>query len=179
MKIRSLLASVLVAFLFSGCGQKESASTGAAASAAAPAPAAPAAGPRVIELTANDSMKFMMGDKVSAPDAPLKIEAKVGDQLKFVLTNTGTQPKEAMGHNLVLLKPGSDSATFATAAMVAKDTNYIPAALKDQIVGNTDLLGPRKSGEFTVTLTTAGDYPFLCSFPAHITLGMKGVLTVK
>jgi len=96
MKIRSLLAPVFVAFLLSGCGQKESASTGAAASTAtpaAPAAATPAAGPRVIELTANDTMKFMMGDKVSAPDAPLKIEAKVGEQLKFVLTNTGTQPK--------------------------------------------------------------------------------------
>lgn len=179
MKIRSLFSPVIVAFLLSGCGQKESASTGASASAAAPAAAAtPAAGPRVIELTANDTMKFMMGDKVSAPDAPLKIEAKAGEPLKFVLTNTGTQPKEAMGHNLVLLKPGTDSAAFATAAMVAKDTDYIPAALNDQIVGHTQLLGPRKSGEFTVTLTP-GEYPFLCTFPAHITLGMKGVLTVK
>src|SRR4051812_4296137 len=113
MKIRLPLALALFALLLSGCGQKES-TTASTTSTAAPAAApAPAAGPRVIELTANDSMKFMMGDKASGPAAGLQIEAKAGEQLKFVLTNTGTQPKEVMGHNLVLLKAGTDAAAFS------------------------------------------------------------------
>ena len=179
MKIRFPLISLFVALVLSGCGQKDSASAAASAAAPAAAASAPVAGPRMIELTANDTMKFMMGDKASGPGAGLVIEAKVGEQLKFVLTNNGTQPKEVMGHNLILLKPGSDSAAFSTAATVAKETNYIPPALKDQVLGNTEVLGPRKSGEFTITVTAAGEYPFLCSFPAHFAVGMKGTLSVK
>jgi azurin len=172
MKFRLPLVSVLLPLLLAGCGKKEATATAAAAAptpaAAAPAAAVPAS-PRVIEITANDTMKF----SVTA------VEAKVGEQLKFVLTNSGTMAKEVMGHNLVLLKAGSDSAAFSAAATVAKATDYIPDALKDQVLGHTELLGPRKSGEFTVTVTAAGEYPFLCSFPAHFAIGMKGVLTVK
>ncbi len=177
MKIRSFLPLALVALALTGCGQKDS--TSAATTASAPAAATPAAGPRTIELTANDTMKFMMGDKASGPGTPLVIEAKAGEQLKVTLTNTGTQPKEVMGHNWVLLKAGSDAAAFSTAAVAAKDTNYIPAALKDQIVANIDLLGPRKSGEVTFTVPAAGEYPFLCTFPAHYAIGMSGRLVVK
>ncbi len=108
------------------------------------------------------------------------IEAKPGEQLKVVLTNASTMPKTAMGHNWVLLKAGSDSAAFATAASTAAATNYIPDTLKDQVIAHIELLGPKESGEVTFTApTTPGDYPFLCTFPAHFLLGMKGTLTVK
>src|SRR5262245_48125984 len=88
----------------------------AAALALAPLTNAAAAKPRVVEITANDQMKF----SVTA------IDAKVGEEIKIVLTNQGSMPKEAMGHNLVVLKPGTDPIAFATAAMSAKDKEYIP-----------------------------------------------------
>lgn len=155
----------------SGCSQKEAASGTAAAPApsAAPTVPAPKAGPRVIEITANDQMKFSL----------TTIEAKAGEEIKLILTNVGTMPREAMGHNWVLLKAGSDAAAFSTAAMAAKDTDYIPAALKGQIVAHTALLGPRKSDEVTFTVPPAGEHPFLCSFPAHFMVGMKGTLISK
>lgn len=163
MKARSLVLPALFALLLSGCGQK-----GAAPAAAAAAVTAPA-GPREVEITANDTMKFNV----------TTIEAKAGEQLKVVLTNTGTQPKEVMGHNWVLLKAGADAAAFSTAAVAAKDTDYIPAALKDQVIASIGLLGPRKSGEVVFTVPGPGEYPFLCSFPAHFAVGMKGKLIVK
>ena len=47
-------------------------------------------------------------------------------------------------------------------------------------VAHIDLLGPRKSGEADFKAPTVpGDYPFLCTFPAHYQTGMKGTLTVK
>jgi azurin len=108
------------------------------------------------------------------------IEAKPGEEIKVILTNNGTQPLEVMGHNWVLLKAGTDVAAFDAAALSSKDTGYIPAALKDQIIAHIDLLGPRKSGEVTFKAPDApGDYPFLCTFPAHYQVGMKGFLTVK
>jgi azurin len=136
MKIRFPLLPIFAALALAGCGQKEPAPSTGAAAAAAPAPAA---GPRVIEITANDQMKYSL----------TAIEAKPGEQIKVVLTNTGTLPKEAMGHNWVLLKADADVAAFASAAALAKEHDYIPAALKDQMLAHIELLGPRKSGEWS------------------------------
>ena len=164
MKIPVLLAVLCASFALVGCGQKESSSGAAASSAPA------GAGPRVIEITAGDTMKYNIST----------IEAKPGEELKVVLTNIGTQPVEVMGHNWTLLKAGTDVMAFATAAAVAKDTGYIPAALADEVIVHTKLLGPRKSDEVTFKAPEQpGDYPFLCTFPAHYQVGMKGVLTVK
>lgn len=171
MKNRLLLATTVSILFVSGCGQKDSSAAAPAATApaaAAATPAAPAA-PRVVEITAGDNMKFSI----------TSIEAKVGEEVKIVLTNIGTMPKDSMGHNFVILKKGSDSAAFATASTTAKATEYIPEALKDQVIAHTEVLGPRKSAEITFKATEAGDYPFLCSFPAHFMIGMKGVISVK
>ncbi|MEO6873246.1 MAG: plastocyanin/azurin family copper-binding protein [Opitutaceae bacterium] len=161
IKLRLLLASALIALVTSGCGQKDASST---AAAAAPA------GPRTVEITAGDNMKFNVSS----------IEAKPGEQITVVLTNIGTQPKEVMGHNWILLKSGSDVGAFDKAATAAKATAYFPTELAGEVLAHIELLGPRKSGEVTFTApTTPGEYPFLCSFPAHYQVGMKGVLVVK
>jgi azurin len=160
MKTRLLFAAALAALVLSGCGQKDSST----AAAAAPA------GPREIEITAGDTMKYSV----------TQIDATPGEDLKVILTNNGTQPLEVMGHNWVLLKAGTDVAAYDAAALNSKDTGYIPAALSDEVVTHIDLLGPRKSGEADFKApTTPGDYPFLCTFPAHYQTGMKGILTVK
>jgi azurin len=160
MKTSLLFVASLAALLTSGCGQKDSTT----AASAAPA------GPRTIEITAGDTMKYSV----------TQIDAKPGEPLKVVLTNNGTQPVEVMGHNWVLLKAGTDVAAFDAAALTSKDTGYIPAALADQMLTHIDLLGPRKSGEADFNAPTVpGDYPFLCTFPAHYQTGMKGTLTVK
>jgi azurin len=182
MNLRIFFASALIALVTSGCAPKEkpvagttpTASTAETVTSTADTTTTAAvtakAGPRVIEITGGDNMKFNLAT----------IQAKPGEELKIVLTNIGTQPKEVMGHNWILLKAGSDPAAFAAAAVTAKATDYIPAGLKDQIIAHTALLGPRKSDEITFKVPDApGDYPFLCSFPAHFQVGMKGVLTVK
>lgn len=170
MNLRFLIATLSIAFLASGCGSKETTSTSTSEATTTAAAPATKAGPRTIEITGGDNMKFNLAT----------IEAKPGEELKIVLTNVGTQPKEVMGHNWVLLKLGSDPAAFAAAAIAAKANDYIPEGLKDQIVAHTALIGPRKSDEITFKVPDApGDYPYLCSFPAHYQVGMKGVLTVK
>lgn len=164
MKFRFLLPTLVAAFVAFGCGQKDKSST-----ASTSAPAAQS-GPRTIEITAGDNMKYSL----------TSIEAKPGEELKVVLTNNGSQPIQVMGHNFVLLKLGTDVAAFDTAAAASKDTDYIPASLQNQIIVHTKLLGPRKSDEVTFKAPDApGDYPFLCTFPAHYQVGMKGTLTVK
>jgi azurin len=162
MKTRLLFAASLVALLTAGCGQKDN-STSAPAASAAP-------GPRTIEITAGDTMKYSL----------TQIDAKPGEALKVILTNNGTQPIQVMGHNWVLLKAGTDVAAYDAAALTSKDTDYLPQSLSGEVIAHIDLLGPRKSGEVDFNAPTApGDYEFLCTFPAHYQAGMKGTLTVK
>jgi azurin len=159
MKLSIPLALASLALL-TGCGPKDT----------TPPAAAGPAGPREIDITAGDTMKFSV----------TSIEASPGEDLDVVLTNIGTVPIEVMGHNWVLLKAGSDPAAFSNAAAVAKDTGYIPPSLKDEVIVHIDLLGPRKSGEVRFKAPSdPGTYPFLCSFPAHYFSGMKGTLVVR
>jgi len=163
MKFRMLFTSALVAMLAFGCAKKE---TATAAASAAPAVKS---GVRVIEITGNDSMKFNL----------TSIELSVGEEVTLKLTNVGTMPKQAMGHNLVVLKAGSDTNAFSMAASSASATDYIPESLIDQVVGHTKMLGPKEFDSITITFSKAGEYPFICSFPAHYQVGMKGIITVK
>ena len=124
---------------------------------------------KTVEVTANDQMKF----SVTA------IDAAAGQELAITLKNVGKIPKAAMGHNLVILKPGTDVNAFATAAMTHADKGYLPPEFADKVVAATKILGPDESETLNVKLTEAGEYPFLCTFPGHAMAGMKGVLTVK
>lgn len=108
------------------------------------------------------------------------IEVKAGEEIKVILTNIGTQPKEVMGHNWILLKGGVDVAAFSAAAVLAKATDYYPADRASDVIASIPLMGPRKSGEVTFKAPMApGQYAFICSFPAHYQVGMKGLLIVK
>lgn len=170
MKFALSLTLFAVALSLSGCGKSEK-STSTAPADAQPAPAAPApATARLIEVTGNDQMKFSV----------TRIEAKAGETLKIVFTNVGTLPKQAMGHNLVVLKKGVDAQAYSMAAMRAAATEYLPAELSGQVLAATKLLGPKEKDEIEFTLPSeAGEYPFVCSFPAHSMAGMRGVIVVQ
>ncbi len=176
----SVLLGTCVLFTLSACGKNESAvSANAPASPAASAPASTASSStantsakaaRVIEVQATDAMKFSV----------TRIEAAPGEEIQIKLVNTGTLPKEAMGHNLVVLKKDANPQTYANTAMTAKSSDYLPPSLKDQVIAATKLLGPKQSDTITFKAPEeAGEYPYLCSFPAHFVAGMKGVLVVK
>lgn len=127
---------------------------------------------RVIALHAGlgNAMKFDVATISAAP----------GETIKIVLTNSSTLPKAVMGHNWILLKAGADPVAFAQSAATEGATGYIPAKLEDKMVAHINLLGPGESGEVVFTAPAEpGAYPFLCTFPGHCAVGMKGVLTVK
>ena len=172
----AVVCGILISALaLSGCGPART--DGDAAKASAPAVSAEATSapgtpeaPREITITVGDSMKF---DRV-------RLEAAAGETLRVVLVNAGVAPKEAMGHNWVLLAAGADATAFANSAVKAKETDYVPTERASEVLAHTKLLGggARDAVVFTVP-TTAGDYVYLCTFPAHFQLGMTGVLTVK
>ena len=149
----------------------------AAPAAKTPAPKAPAAAAaapkgaaRTVELTGGDDMKFNV----------TTITAKPGETIRIVLKNVGSVPKIAMAHNFVALKVGADATQFIQAAMTARDTDFIPAAMQTQVLASTKLAGPGESVEVTIKLPAKTlTYPFMCTFPGHFAAGMKGTIVVK
>lgn len=125
---------------------------------------------KTITIIATDSMKFSV----------TKIEASPGQKLVIELKNEGSAPKEAMGHNWILLKAGTDPVHYANSSIPAKAEDYQPKSLANQVLASTKLIGPKESTKTTFTApTTPGTYPYLCSFPGHCQAGMRGVLVVK
>jgi azurin len=108
------------------------------------------------------------------------IDAQPGEKIRIRLTTISQLPAQAMSHNWALLKMSSDPTAFASAATGAKDNDYIPSDMADQIIAHTELAGSGETVEVTFTVPEeTGDYPYLCSFPAHFSAGMKGMLNVQ
>lgn len=166
------LAAILA---LGGCGRNaapEEAPVPQATASAEIVPGTPEA-PREIRVEVGDTMKFSVS----------RIEAAAGETLKVVLINKGSAPKEAMGHNWVLLRPGADATAYAQAAVSARATDYLPQGRAADVIAHTKLLGggARDAVLFTVPADAAPgtEMVFLCTFPAHLQLGMRGVLAVR
>lgn len=122
------------------------------------------------EISGNDSMKFNV----------TSFAVKPGEVVHVSLSNIGTLPKSVMGHNWVLLKAGKTAAAYASAAANAKDEDYEPKSQAAYVIASIGLLGARQNGEVTFTAPSEpGNYQYLCSFPGHFQVGMRGVMTVK
>lgn len=173
MHIPQLSVSLFAILVLSGCGQKGPATTSQPESVPmvtnSEAAAKSATTGRTIEITGDDQMRYNVTRIVAAP----------GEELRVVLRNVGSMPKDAMGHNWVLLKAGANVISFSAAAAGARETLYIPENQKGQILAKIDLLGPRETGEIVFKAPAQpGEYPYLCSFPGHAAV-MKGTLIVR
>ncbi len=115
----------------------------------------------------------------------------VGNEMKFEQTEFTVQPGQtvhitfnntadnpAMSHNVVVLRSTDVINAVGQAAMGAAATDYIPAARRDDIIANTSMSAPGETVEVTFTApSTAGDYPFICTFPGHY-MTMQGTMHV-
>ncbi|SFT13311.1 plastocyanin/azurin family copper-binding protein [Sphingobacterium wenxiniae] len=175
MKRLFILPAVAVALSLAACGgsdNKTTTTTGeTAATESTPVETVP--GIENVELSntiaveGNDQMKF---------DKEL-LRVKAGETVELTLKNVGSLPKESMGHNFVILKPGVDVPTFGSEAVAAVDNDYIPKSSLSSIVAHTKLLGPGEEDKITFTLEK-GVYPFLCSFPGHFGI-MQGKIVAE
>ena len=170
------LAPAVLMFALAGAGCSSPAPT----DTATPASSAPAAGAaaapathdgRVIEITGTDTMKFDVTE----------IKARPGEKLSVTLINIGTTPKFSMGHNWVLVAADTPMEAFLVASAEAATSDYVPQGEhKARILAVTKLLGPGERDTVTFEApTTPGSYPFLCSFPGHYQVGMRGMLIVE
>lgn len=121
-----------------------------------------------VEISGNDAMQY---DKK-------EIRVPVGEKVTLTLKHTGKMAKEVMGHNFVLLNQGVDMADFAAKAAEASESEYIPESETASILAHTKLIGGGESTSIEFTINEAGEYDFLCTFPAHFAL-MQGKLIAE
>ncbi|MGV3764310.1 plastocyanin/azurin family copper-binding protein [Parapedobacter sp.] len=166
MKQFFLIPVVAGAVLAAACGgnqkSEESSTEATEATTEQQAPAADIPGladvavSNEIALEGNDLMQY----------SATLFRVKAGETVKLTFKNVGEMPKESMGHNVVVLQPGTDLAAFGGEAIKAVDSEYIPATFASSIIAHTKLLGPGETDAIEFTLEK-GVYPFLCSFPGH------------
>jgi azurin len=142
--------------------------TATPAPTAAPAlPAAPAPKGQPVALGTN-------GGEWQFDTAALELAA--GEDIVLTFNNGA----KTTAHNWLLVSGGDDIATEVNAAGMASGeaAGYIPDDTR--IIARTaGLVKGGQSEIVTFTAPAAGTYIYLCTFPGHFDLGMKGVLTVK
>jgi azurin len=119
-----------------------------------------------LEITGNDQMQY---DKqtLSVPSSCT--------QVTLTLHHTGKLPREAMGHNWVLVN-GADLNAVASAGMAAGlADDYVPSGDK-RVLAHTKTIGGGQTTSVTFPtsgMKPGGDYRYLCTFPGHNAL-MRG-----
>lgn len=163
-----LMIAITSMVLFSACGGEGAATDSSASEESAAPAAAPVSKVAEIELAGGDDMKFDQTE----------LRVKAGQKVELTLIHVGKLPKEAMGHNFVLLQQGVDLNAFAASAMTAIETDYVPEGDGDKVIAYTKLLGGGESTSITFDAPAPGTYDFLCSFPGHNAL-MRGKFIVE
>ena len=138
------------------------------APAEADAAAAPAAGNCATTVEANDAMQFNTKEiQVS----------KACKEFTITLKHTGTQPKESMGHNIVIGKAEDMDGIFKDGAGAAA-TDYVKPD-DARVVAHTKLVGGGEEASLTLdpAKLAGGEYKFACTFPGHGAL-MNGKVTL-
>lgn len=138
------------------CSGSSGESGSARRSGSAAGPSSGASSNSVTIEPAGNQMKF----------AQTEIRAVAGTELTLVFDNTATST--AMHHNVVALKPIEGvKETVGTAAMTAKQNDYIPPKHTDKIIAHTPMSAPGETVEVTFTVPEPGEYPYICTYPGH------------
>lgn len=125
---------------------------------------------RTIEMVGTDQMLFDVTE----------IEAQPGETIRIRLTTVSRIPKQAMAHNVVVLKQDADVEAYVNASARAIENDYLAPDMQDKVIAATDLAGGDETVEVIFTVPEEpGGYEYICSFPGHYYAGMKGVLLVK
>ena len=105
------------------------------------------------------------------------VKANAGEEVTVVFKNNS----KALHHNWVLVK-GDDSVAkqVSEEALTAGLEQQMLPADKANILAHTNLLKSGETAKLTFTAPTEpGDYTYLCTFPGHYLVGMKGTLVVE
>jgi azurin len=130
-------------------------------------PLAAHADPCKVEISGNDLLQY---DKHE-----LAVPATCKD-ITVTLHHSGRQPREAMGHNWVLVN-AADYVAVANAGLNAGLANDYVVPGDKRVLAHTRVIGGGETTSVTfpaALLRKGGDYKYLCTFPGHNAL-MHGI----
>ncbi|WP_159991861.1 azurin [Pelistega ratti] len=123
-----------------------------------------------VVVESNDAMQFNTKEiAISKACSSFEIELK----------HTGSMPKAAMGHNIVIGKTADMQGILTDGMAAGADKDYVKEG-DERVIAHSALIGGGESTKFTVDtakLEKGGDYEFVCSFPGHASI-MKGAVKV-
>jgi azurin len=102
-----------------------------------------------------------------------KLTAKAGAKVTVHFKNNSAA--KGMAHNFVLVKPGKAQGVLDASIAAGPDKGWIADSADIIAKGKLIDAGESETIEFTAP-TEPGEYPFICTFPGHVT--MKGVLKI-
>jgi len=126
------------------------------------------ADPCRLDISGNDQMQY---------DKPTLTVPASCKEVTLTLHHTGKLPREAMGHNWVLVN-AADFDAVASAGLGAGLANDYVAPGDKRVLAHTRTIGGGQTTSVTFPtslLKPGGDYRYLCSFPGHNAL-MRGTL---
>ncbi|MDE3073208.1 MAG: azurin [Pseudomonadota bacterium] len=121
-------------------------------------------------IAGNDSMRF---------DKSTIVVPKACKTFSVTLKNTGSMPRDVMGHNWVLSESANENRVISDGATAGLANNYVKPN-DPQVIASTKLIGGGDSDttKFKVSKLKSGQvYAFFCTCPGHASL-MKGTLTI-
>jgi azurin len=124
------------------------------------------ADPCQLEISGNDQMQYDKQQLV----APASCK-----EVTVTLHHAGKLPREAMGHNWVLVN-APDLEAVANAGMGAGLANDYVASDDKRVLAHTKVIGGGQTTSVTFptsSLKAGGEYRYLCTFPGHHAL-MRG-----
>ncbi len=172
-RVKTSIITLAFAFLFFQCGGTSSSNanqeetTDAVETSSVSSNEASSAEEVTLVLNTGDALEYDKNE----------LRIKEGQSVTLALNHSGQMAKEAMGHNFVLLKAGTDIPTFANEALDARENEYIPEG-NEQVIVHTKLIGGGESDTITFEAPPKGTYDYICSFPGHYSL-MQGKLIVE
>ena len=126
------------------------------------------ADPCQLEISGSDGMRY---------DKPMLTVPASCKEVTLTLHHTGKLPREAMGHNWVLVS-AADFNAVANAGMNAGLPNDYVAPADKRVLAHTKTIGGGQTASVTFQsslLKPGGEYRYLCTFPGHNAL-MRGTL---
>lgn len=111
-----------------------------------------------------------MGEQMMFDTKEIKVPA--GSDVTVVFTNKSTSLK----HNWILAKKGTGDKVAAAGISAGETKSYVNKTA--DVIANTKLIDPKKTGQVTFKAPAKGTYDFVCTSPGHNMI-MKGKFIVQ
>jgi len=178
MRTMTIALLALALAVGTGCGKddpkKGSANIIPTAAAQTPPPAPePAAPPSAAKPVQHVEIQIASVANTMTYDKK-ELSVPAGAEVHLTLKNNATS--SVLGHNWVLITPGTEASVAAAGLKLGESAGYLDVRDHD-VLANTPLAKPGETVDVTFTAPDAGKYTYICTFPGHYMM-MKGVLTV-